>query len=245
MHDNCITIEPSVLLGPLQFACQIAGATIPQSVIDAAESKAQELETAVPTSTVTNEYTSISSVSVEITTTVAGQGSTQTLIYPVTIERTKTVSGEPSTVTQGGDSQTVYVPVVLTTTNSAGSTITTTVSQPAAISTVTTTDSRGSTVTERTTFVSTTTARASSAGGSNSEAASSDGTTTVLASTTVAGQPFTSSGGQTSPTQDNRPPSETNSAPFVDTNAGSELKARNVWTWTGVVLIGAAGLAWL
>lgn len=250
MHNNCVTIDPTILLSPLQFACQIAGATLPQSVIDAAESRARELETAQPTATVTNEFTRISSVSVEITTTVAGKGSTQTLIYPITIERTQTVSGEPSTVTKEGTSQTVLVPVVLTTTDSAGSTITTTVSRAGAVNTVTTTDSRGSTVTERTTLISTTTA----AGGGGSSAqdqnssGESDGTTTLLESTTVAGVPFTSTNpAGSSPTQNNgRPASETNSAPFLDTNAGAELSAKSVWSWAGLVFLGAAGVAmWL
>jgi hypothetical protein len=249
IHDDCVTIDPSVLTGPLQLACNIAGAPIPDSIINEVKSKASSLAKETQTVTQTQEVTRVSSVL--ITTTVGG--STRTLIYPITIERTNTISGEPSTVTEASTTTaTRLVPVVITTTDSQGSTYTTTSTTTATqlvpvpiTTTITTTDSQGSTIT--TTETVTSQSGNQSGGGSGGGSNSQDSTTTILTSTTVAGQPFTTTttGASQRTSQTNAPASNpTDSAPFTNTNVAVGLKVGELRSWLGLGIALIVGAMW-
>jgi hypothetical protein len=112
MHSNCdSSIDNSLLLTPLQWMCDIAGAPIPGSAIQSAESAASSLAAQI-TTTVTITSGAVSSgnggettitveapsVTTETITTTYG-GSTIAIIYPVTEWSTTTASGFPSTIT--------------------------------------------------------------------------------------------------------------------------------------------------
>jgi len=143
MHGNCDNnIDNSLLLTPLQWMCEIAGAPIPKSAIQNAESAASSLAAQV-TTTVTITSGAVSSgsggettitvpapsVTTETITTTYG-GSTIAIIYPVTEWSTTTASGSPSTITSvsAESPSTGVVPVIIISTNSAGSTFTITTS---------------------------------------------------------------------------------------------------------------------
>jgi hypothetical protein len=98
MHSNCdSSIDNSLLLTPLQWMCDIAGAPIPGSAIQSAESAASSLAAQI-TTTVTTITVEAPLVTTETITTTYG-GSTIAIIYPVTEWSTTTASGFPSTIT--------------------------------------------------------------------------------------------------------------------------------------------------
>ncbi|KAE9376986.1 hypothetical protein N431DRAFT_436231 [Stipitochalara longipes BDJ] len=112
IHGTC-NLDENLLLEPLQVVCEVAGAPIPESAIQSAESQASSLD-AQATTTVTvggasatggSEATTTvsmtvltSSVSTK-TVTKTKDGSTIYVVYPITLGSTTTVSGKPSTVT--------------------------------------------------------------------------------------------------------------------------------------------------
>ena len=117
MHNQCDSdLDTSILLTPLQWACDLLGAPIPAEAIQNAENEASTFA-AEATKTVTMSVASGSaSGGVEATATVEEAGSitivtvttTQAgtiiaLAYPVTEWNTTTISGSPSIVTEISD----------------------------------------------------------------------------------------------------------------------------------------------
>jgi len=185
MHGNCDnSLDNDLLLTPLQLACDLAGVPISSAAISNAESEASSLATQVTTTVYESGSPSATVTTITFVETDV-QGSTATLAYPVTVGSSTTIYGQPSTVTTTasefgstsnsdssastsltsmsgtGSGFTGVVPIIILTTNSAGSTYTTTTSELGAISTFTTTDSAGSTTTLMSTYTETTTASAS------------------------------------------------------------------------------------
>lgn len=206
MHNSCIDISVDILLSPLEVACVMAGASLPDSVVNAANSKASSLatetQTQMATTTATTEFTRV----VQTTITMTEQGSTDTVVFPVTFERTKTVSGEPSTVTKDA-----------TASNSS--------SRSSALSSV------------LSSVVSSV---------RSSSSTSQESTTTILTSTTVLGGAVTStiantqSGAATS--SPGVPASETDSAPFTNTNAAGKVVSEGSWFGMGILVV--MGTVW-
>ena len=126
MHSNCdSSIDDSLLLTPLQWMCDIAGAPIPGSAIQSAESAASSLAAQI-TTTVTTITVEAPLVTTETITTTYG-GSTIAIIYPVTEWSTTTASGFPSTITSvsAESPSTGAIPSTIISTHSTGSTFTT------------------------------------------------------------------------------------------------------------------------
>ncbi|PMD48492.1 hypothetical protein L207DRAFT_575156 [Hyaloscypha variabilis F] len=112
IHSTC-DLDENLLLEPLQVVCEVAGAPIPESAIQSAESEASSLD-AQGTTTVTAGGASATG-DTEVTTTVSmtvltssvstktvtktKDGSTIYVVYPLTVGSTTTVSGKPSTLT--------------------------------------------------------------------------------------------------------------------------------------------------
>jgi len=102
-----------LLLTPLQIVCEIAGAPIPDSAIQSAQSQVSSLYAPATTTVIvggssatggleaTTTVSTIvmkSSVSTK-TVTKTEDGSTIYVVYPITVGSTTTVSGKPSTIT--------------------------------------------------------------------------------------------------------------------------------------------------
>lgn len=244
MHGQCDNdLDNNLLLTPLQWACDIAGAPIPESALRNAENQASSLAEQV-TTTVTmggssatggaEATTTINAGSVTtVTVTTTQAGSIIALAFPVTEWSTTTVSGPPSTVTSvstDSDGFTWFIPIVITSMDSAGSTYTTMTSQPGAISIYTTTDSKGSTFT-------TTQSPSSTASSSGSAASDTSVSSSTTVTTSIAADKTSSSGSHsktsTAPTQD-----QTNSSPFKDTNAAGKTPVGN---WLGLSVLWAVG----
>jgi hypothetical protein len=203
-------------------------------------------------STVYGSYVS----TVTVTTTISG--STVYQIYPITAGQKTTVLGQTSIITSTVTGTTSKVsngavPIVVTTTNSAGSTYTTT-------------NSRGSTVTQESTYTQITTSsegsissrqspssgagltatRSSAAGGASSamshssshSSAHRQSTSTIfLTARTSVSSSIRASTGITGGSS-----RSTDSAPFTNTNAGSNKRASS---WLGLsLLLGMLG-AWM
>lgn len=253
IHGQCDNdLDNNLLLTPLQWACDLAGAPIPESALRNAENQASSLAAQV-TTTVTiggssatggaEATTTIDAGSVTTVTVITTEaGSIIALVYPVTEWSTTTVSGSPSTVTSvstPSNDFTGLTPVVITSTDSAGSTYTSTTIQPGAISTYTTTDSRGSTTTQRTTFTTNKTPSSTTSSGAVASDTSVSSSTTVT--TSVLPDKTTSTGTQsktsTAPTED-----QTNSSPFKDTNAAGRVPVGN---WLGLSVLLAVGCVWV
>jgi hypothetical protein len=113
MHGNCDNnLDNNLLLMPLQLACQLVGAPIPDSAIQNAENVGSSLATQV-TKTVTMGGPSTTEGGFEATTTVSEEspsvsavtvtriegGTVIAVVYPVTEWRTTTMSGSASTLT--------------------------------------------------------------------------------------------------------------------------------------------------
>jgi len=112
IHSSC-DLDENLLLDPLQVVCEVAGAPIPESAIQSAQSEASSLD-AQGTTTVTVggvSATGSSEVTITVSTTLltssvstktvtkTKDGSTIYVVYPITVGSTTTVSGKPSTVT--------------------------------------------------------------------------------------------------------------------------------------------------
>jgi hypothetical protein len=218
IHSNCDNdLDNSLLLTPLQWACELAGSPIPESALRNAENQASSLAAQV-TMTVTvgasssgraQATTTIDEGSVtKETVTTTASGSTIILVYPVTEWSTTTVSGAPSTVTSTSTTE-------------------------GAVSTSTTTDAKGSTTTQNPTF---TTTQSSSSGSGASESVSSSTTVT----TSIAADKTSSSGTQ-SKTSTSSNPVDTNSSPFQDSNAAARTPAGNL---LGLTIALALGCVW-
>jgi len=157
------TLDTNTLLTPLQAACDLAGTPISQTALQNAENLGSSLAVQ-STTTVTPSATSGSAAPSETTlteTTTTG-GSTIVIAYPATIGgNTIYLYGTPSTVTQTMPGSTTtasaagftgVIPVIIVSTNGAGSVYTSTTTEPGAVSTLTTTDSAGSTATVTSTY---------------------------------------------------------------------------------------------
>ncbi len=215
MHGECDnSLDNSLLLTPLQLACEIAGAPIPASALRNAENEASSLVAQV-TTTVTMGGSSASgsseatttvlmplSVSTETVTTTQS-GSTIYLLYPITVGSTTTVSGDPSTVTS--------------------------ISAAATVSTYTTTGSQGSTIMETSTYTQT-------SGKSSSGAASSSVSSTTTFTTSIQAAETSSSASSSlsaSKTTTANHPEITNSSPYTTTNGNGGCRA-SAGNWFGL-----------
>lgn len=221
MHSDCIDIDTNVLLAPLQFACELAGAPIPDAAVESAANQDSTTQVQVTKTVTMGEATRVVSTA---TVTTTEDDSTYTVVYPITIDQTTTVSGEPSTITTTTrDGPTALIPIIIVSTDSEGSTYTTTTSQPGSISTYTTTDSDGSTVTQESTI----TAAAGAQSVSTYTTTDSDGNTVTQESTaTETAESQTSS--STSETSQDSATTTTN----TDTTLSSSTTAAGAATTT-------------
>ncbi|KUJ20546.1 uncharacterized protein LY89DRAFT_682270 [Mollisia scopiformis] len=214
IHSNCDNdLDNDLLLTPLQLACQLAGVPIPAAALRNAENEASSLASQVTTTVTMSASSSSPEATTTVTVTSIGSGTTVYEIYPVTVFSTTTITG--STITRS------LAPVLMTTTNSVGSTYTFWVSDPGPGT--------------RTSLISITLASSVPVG--------SDTTTSM----SVAAQETSSSlrsslGSKTTKASD---PAETDSAPFTNTNSGGVRMGggSRVWVWVGMVV--AVCLVWI
>jgi len=257
IHGNCDNdLDNNIFLAPLQFACEIAGAPIPESALKNAENDASSLASQLTTTvtmggasatgsseTMTVVESATPSLSTVTVTTTEG-GSTLGIVYPVTEWLTSTLSGSGSTLTSLSTMSPSIriVPLVVIGTDSAGSTYTSTTTQPGTLSTYTTTDSMGHTTTQESTYTETTTLSPSSSSSSSASSSSSDSSTTIVTTSLAAAK---TSSSNTSASKTSTAPSEdsTNSSPFKNTNSAfKERVGGNPFLGLGILLV--MGIMW-
>jgi len=230
MRSNCDNdLDIDILLAPLELACDLAGAPIPESAINNAAAQASSQAGQVTMTVTVGESSatggSEASNTGEVTVTKTQGGSTIVIAYPVTEWRTTTLSGPGSTITSVLTSSLsgVSVPVIVVTTDSNGLTYTTTTTELGPISTYTTTNSKGHTITQKTTYTEVDQQTISPSAGSET--------------TSLAAQVTSSSETGAKSTKTSTPDNDSNdSSPFKNTNLAIRIGIDN-WLGCGVLMI--------